>query len=714
LNFSCDNCGRKYSIGDDRVGDKGVKIRCKHCQHVIVVKPPPLAGAEESTRMVSLEELERGGVAARAGITAPRTGSGGSTSSGPRGGKSGAAGSGGARSQRSEPSAPLASPSSSGPGTASPWEGEATRAVVAPDPNAQWFAMVKGQQVGPFDLRGLSGKVKQGEVSLKTFVWHEGMSDWKRAEELPELALMFAGGMSREERGGGHGAVKVEAVKSIAAALQKSAGPGGMRTSSPKPTRPSEATEETKRGPLPESRPDEAEPMEADPDNLGAPMTFDLSIDGSTASPADGVDFPGLAEPQELDLMATAATLAEAAAAPVTPAPAAPAPAMSSAAAVTVTPSPTRKSPRKSKEAVPTPMPPAKAEAPPAPDPEPAPDLEPDPEPEPAPAAAAASNGDLGSDLFSDLDLRRSGEHQKPLDPGDLTRTADEPAPNGATGADGQVKSDPFAKAGKIPVDMMPKPGQATNFVIAQAGVNKRNPVWKIAIFVVLLIGLPLGVLYALSELNVVPLQITHVDQETGQPVTETVFSKGGLSGLRDLLTGKKAPPVPAKDPAPAKDSPKGDAKTPKDKSTATAAGPGQDEPNAKQLADLYQDGKKKDVGPAAAKLDPPEETRGHEETVGGPAKEEINKVVEATQRAFQFCIEQELKKNPAFKGGKVRLVATVGASGVVKKATIDREDIDQSDLGECLKGKAKRMSFSAFTGDDVDLEIPLILSTTM
>ena len=99
---------------------------------------------------------------------------------------------------------------------------------------------------------------------------------------------------------------------------------------------------------------------------------------------------------------------------------------------------------------------------------------------------------------------------------------------------------------------------------------------------------------------------------------------------------------------------------------------------------------------------------------MGGPPKEEINKVVEATQRAFQFCIEQELKKNPGFKGGKVRLVATVGASGVVKKASIDREDIDQSDLGECLKGKAKRMTFSAFQGDDVDLEIPLILSTAM
>jgi hypothetical protein len=327
----------------------------------------------------------------------------------------------------------------------------------------------------------------------------------------------------------------------------------------------------------------------------------------------------------------------------------------------------------------------------------------------PAPAPSTGATDLSSSDLFSDLDLRRSGEHQKPIDPGDLMKTADEP---GLKGANGEAAADPFGKVGKIPVSMLPKMGQSTAYVIAQAGMDKRNPAWKIALFAVLLIGLPVGALYALSELDVVPLQITHVDQATGAPVTETVFSKGGLSGLRDLLTGKKPPaqpPQPPKDPAAPKDSPKGDAKGLKDK---PAGGPGA--PDDKQLAALYQDGTKKDVGPTAKVTPPDAPPKDHEEAVGGPPKEEINKVVEATQRAFQFCIEQELKKNPAFKGGKVRLVATVGASGVVKKASIDREDIDQSDLGDCLKGKAKRMTFSAFSGGDVDLEIPLILSTTM
>jgi len=685
LNFSCDNCGRKYSVADDRVGDKGVKIRCKHCQHLIVVKPPPVLESEESTRMVSLGELERSGVAGPRSEPASGGGKGGQRASA-KGSQTSNKG-----SQRTEVGAPP-SPSAlstTSPG-ASPWEGEATRAVVAPDPNAQWFAMVKGQQVGPFDLRGLSGKMKQGEVGLKTFVWREGMDDWKRAEELPELALMFAGGMAKEERK--EAAAKVEAVKSIAAALQKSAA-AGMRTSAPKPVRPGEPVEEPRRVPVAEASPDEMWPAESTQDGRDAagPVAFDLSVDGSDAPEASADDIQALGDPPELDLMATASTATDAQAAPVTPPPSpalgsGPAPAMSSAAAVTVTPGPTRRSPKKSR----TPAPAPKADE--------------------AAADASSSSVDLSADLFSDLDLRRSGEH-KAIDPGDLVRTKDEPAPNGSTGeAQANPVVDPFSKMGAIPKGMLPKANESTSYVIDQAGVNRRNPLWKIALFVVLLLALPVGALYGLSELNVVPLEVTRVDEATGEEVKEKVFSRAGVNGLRDLLMGKRSSARPRKDPDPSGAGEKGpDSKDARDKAPATGAAPD------KKLESLYQEDQKKDVGPSRAPaLTGDSKEQGKDEPIGGPPKEEINKVVEATQRAFQFCIEQELKKNPGFKGGKVRLVATVGSSGVVKKATIDRQDIDQSDLGECLKGRARRMSFSAFSGDDVDLEIPLILSTAM
>jgi hypothetical protein len=91
-----------------------------------------------------------------------------------------------------------------------------------------------------------------------------------------------------------------------------------------------------------------------------------------------------------------------------------------------------------------------------------------------------------------------------------------------------------------------------------------------------------------------------------------------------------------------------------------------------------------------------------------------VSRVVGQTQSAFQSCIEQQLRKNPGFRGGKVSLVATVGRSGTVKQVQLDRHDLEGTDLGDCLKARARRMVFAAFSGDDVDVEIPLVLTTTL
>lgn len=37
MRIVCDSCGAKYSIPDDRVGNKPFKIRCKKCAHTIIV-----------------------------------------------------------------------------------------------------------------------------------------------------------------------------------------------------------------------------------------------------------------------------------------------------------------------------------------------------------------------------------------------------------------------------------------------------------------------------------------------------------------------------------------------------------------------------------------------------------------------------------------------------------------------------------------------------
>jgi len=38
MRFACDGCDAKYMISDDKVGPGGVKVRCKKCGHVILVR----------------------------------------------------------------------------------------------------------------------------------------------------------------------------------------------------------------------------------------------------------------------------------------------------------------------------------------------------------------------------------------------------------------------------------------------------------------------------------------------------------------------------------------------------------------------------------------------------------------------------------------------------------------------------------------------------
>jgi hypothetical protein len=134
---------------------------------------------------------------------------------------------------------------------------------------------------------------------------------------------------------------------------------------------------------------------------------------------------------------------------------------------------------------------------------------------------------------------------------------------------------------------------------------------------------------------------------------------------------------------------------------------------SSEELQQLYADPSKTDVGPEVRK--DTEVAPKDAAAQGGLPQEDIAKVVEKTQGAFQGCVEAELRKNPKFKGGKVMLVATVGTSGIVKSTKLDRRELDASPVGDCIKRSAKRMVFPAFKTDDganeLDLEIPLVLT---
>lgn len=97
-----------------------------------------------------------------------------------------------------EVSPPAAAPPP-GPQAANPWEEEATRHTPALDRRALWFAMVEGQQVGPFDVAGLEARVRAGQITYGTLLWRDGMPEWRQADQVPELLQVLAAPPKRVE-----------------------------------------------------------------------------------------------------------------------------------------------------------------------------------------------------------------------------------------------------------------------------------------------------------------------------------------------------------------------------------------------------------------------------------------------------------------------------------------------------------------------------------
>ena len=62
-----------------------------------------------------------------------------------------------------------------------------------PIPGAAMFHVAVGQsQTGPFDAGTLQQQISAGKITRDTLVWKNGMPQWSRAGEVPELAGLFA------------------------------------------------------------------------------------------------------------------------------------------------------------------------------------------------------------------------------------------------------------------------------------------------------------------------------------------------------------------------------------------------------------------------------------------------------------------------------------------------------------------------------------------
>ncbi len=58
-------------------------------------------------------------------------------------------------------------------------------------PALTFFAVINGQQAGPYDMTVLKQMVTQNQLTKESLVWREGMANWSAAGQLPELSNLF-------------------------------------------------------------------------------------------------------------------------------------------------------------------------------------------------------------------------------------------------------------------------------------------------------------------------------------------------------------------------------------------------------------------------------------------------------------------------------------------------------------------------------------------
>ena len=216
MRFVCDSCRAQYMISDDKVGPKGVKVRCKKCGFVILVR-----------RQEDLEEDDDGATRVMSNPLAPLADQAAEDAASDAAPTHAAAG--GAPKKELDPDSlfgdddedeigaifdsVLNSGSHSLPGLDAPSNNAnlaATRALDVASmakamdqsvtseeglrheltpalPSSEWYVAIEDKQVGPVGIDTLKGHWDRGEVGPDSLCWRAGMADWIPLADVAEL-----------------------------------------------------------------------------------------------------------------------------------------------------------------------------------------------------------------------------------------------------------------------------------------------------------------------------------------------------------------------------------------------------------------------------------------------------------------------------------------------------------------------------------------------
>ena len=196
MKFVCDRCQTRYSIADEKVRQKILRIRCKTCGNVIVVQDERVAAAGSAPAPAAasapkpISGSARPATSAPASIPLPKPAATGAPTAIP------------APAGRSLPVSTAAKPAA--PLTPKPLSVPARKAGLSGPPppppppsadladalggRAEWYLAAGGVRSGPFPRVEASRRILAADHGKAVHVWKEGMNGWKPAEEVSVIA----------------------------------------------------------------------------------------------------------------------------------------------------------------------------------------------------------------------------------------------------------------------------------------------------------------------------------------------------------------------------------------------------------------------------------------------------------------------------------------------------------------------------------------------
>ncbi|MBU1219885.1 zinc-ribbon domain-containing protein [Myxococcota bacterium] len=161
MNFVCDKCTTRYSIPDEKVAGKILKLRCKKCGNTIILKDPK-ADPEEKQHTgtdegrVLLQNAFKQSLSQKVSTSERK----------------------------------MISPE---PERSS---GDKTQLVKIPGfqeqvPDEEWYLSDSRGQVGPMPFNELVARIKRGEPDPDAVVWRDGFRDWLTIDMVPELRSYY-------------------------------------------------------------------------------------------------------------------------------------------------------------------------------------------------------------------------------------------------------------------------------------------------------------------------------------------------------------------------------------------------------------------------------------------------------------------------------------------------------------------------------------------